>query len=491
MTPNFYTLVKVSDGTSRIVWSHHRFPTNQLYESKHTGKQYVLRERIQPSDADIQTAKELPAPVYFVPIATIKVIEVQFPTGKNKGYFYYIKEEDAAHYDVGDKITIDAARGRSTVTVERIYNINQISANAATKLLPIVKENKYVDIIVKFLGTSGYSHSYCYTVSNIYTINKHDFIYLIDNKCIVKVVGKSAEYYAEHPTHRFKSIGGVDKYDIENQLMAIKKLNPQGAIPEEIKNDVIEAGFYFDFFKGTTTTITTTPNKYENLNKLAFDINQAGQAAIATKEIFENLKTSINKENDTMNMNKIFGNNFTFGKLNTNEIKFSPKGLAFRTRENRYNAYSIAEDKSVSMVDVTPMVFDFDFVFAMPVAIKDVKIGDILRHMDMYVVVKDFYDDGTIAAICPQTSTEVTVIPMQNMFGFNYVTKIMNMFEGFAASAEQPFGDMNAMLPFMLMGDKTSNGFNMKDFFMLSMMSGNGGMDFASNPMLMMAMMQD
>ena len=487
MTPNFYILIKVSDGTSRIVWSHHRFPMDRLYESKHTGKQYVLREHIHLSDADIQPAKELPLPIYFVPIATVKVIEVQFPTGKNKGYFYYIKEEDAARYTVGDKITIDAAQGRSTVTVKGIYYINQTSVDIATKLLPIVEENKYVDIIVKFLGANGYSHNYCYTVSNIYTINKHDFIYLIDNKCIVKVVGKSAECYAGHPTHRFKSIGGVDRSDIENQLMDIKKLNPEGKIPEEIKDDVIKAGFYFDFFHDTTTT----PNKYENLNKLASGITQAGQAVIATKETFENLKISINKENDTMNMNKIFGNNFIFGKLNTNEIKFSPKGLAFRTRENRYNAYSIAEDKSVSMVDVTPMVFDFDFVFVMPVALKDVKIGDILRHMDMYVVVKDFYDDGTIAAICPQTSTEVTVIPMQNMFGFNYVTKIMNMFEGFAASAEQPFGDMNAMLPFMFMGDKTSNGFNMKDFLMLSMMSGNSGMDFASNPMLMMAMMQD
>ena len=145
----------------------------------------------------------------------------------------------------------------------------------------------------------------------------------------------------------------------------------------------------------------------------------------------------------------------------------------------------------MNSTNVGDMVFDMDCIFAMPVASKDIKRGDIIKHQGKYVIVKEHYEDGTIAAINPVESTEITIIPVKNVFGFNYVTKVINMFEGMAPNGDNPFGDMSKMLPMMMfMGD--NNGCrDSKDMFMMMALMNAGNMDFTSNPMLMYAMMQN
>jgi hypothetical protein len=70
------------------------------------------------------------------------------------------------------------------------------------------------------------------------------------------------------------------------------------------------------------------------------------------------------------------------------------------------------------------------------------------------------------------------------MFGFNFVTKIVSMFDAFtgAPTADQPFGNM---LPFIMMGENKDI-----DPMMMFMMMNQGGAGFdMSNPMMLYFMM--
>lgn len=186
-----------------------------------------------------------------------------------------------------------------------------------------------------------------------------------------------------------------------------------------------------------------------------------------------------------MNVNKMFGN-IEFGKINTNAIKYSINGMAFRSTEGNYLTYNIDKMEATNVGD---MVFDFDCVFAMPVAAKDIQVGDVIKHQGKFMIVKGDYEDGTIAAIDPVASTETSLIPVKNIFGFNYVTKIVNMFAGMAPNGDNPFGDMSKILPMMMLAGEENDMFT--TLAMMNMFNGNTeGMDFMNNPMFMYAMMK-
>ena len=82
-----------------------------------------------------------------------------------------------------------------------------------------------------------------------------------------------------------------------------------------------------------------------------------------------------------------------------------------------------------------------------------------------------------VLVIDPVESEERIVLPITNMFGFNFVTKVVSIMDmsGVAPTADSPFGNM---LPFMM----ASNG-NI-DPVMLMLMSGKAT-DFTSNPMML------
>ena len=78
-----------------------------------------------------------------------------------------------------------------------------------------------------------------------------------------------------------------------------------------------------------------------------------------------------------------------------------------------------------------------------------------------------------------------TILPTTNMFGFDFITKIVSVMDvcATAPTPDQPFGNM---LPFMMMDDSKDNDNNM----LLAMMMMNGNMDM-SNPMMMYFMFKD
>lgn len=187
-------------------------------------------------------------------------------------------------------------------------------------------------------------------------------------------------------------------------------------------------------------------------------------------------------------MNKIFGN-VEFGKYTGRDIKMSVSGLAYLAGDGKYVAY---DKNKLTLTDVTDFVFDMEgLLYLFPVSIKDIQIGDIIRHGDSYVIVKDIAGGNFLEVIEPRSNEVKTVMPLHNIFGFDFYTKVVSLMgEGAFGTIDEsnPFGNM---LPFFLMmGDKNNDGFDPKTFMLMTSLNG-GAMDFQSNPWLMYMLMDN
>ena len=216
------------------------------------------------------------------------------------------------------------------------------------------------------------------------------------------------------------------------------------------------------------TLSTSIKNKYSNL---IYD---------GVYEKFEEVKENKNRKESK----KMFENamkNFEFGKCDE-YVKMSVYGPAFRGYDGNYIAFN--DDEAI---DVTGMTFDFDCFYKMPVAQDDVKIGDYVYHLGDPVKVIDVTERGSLVCVRLFSHEEITVVPIKNMFGFNFFTKLVNFGEGlFGANTIDKSNPFGSILPFFLMskGDKNNN-------LMMAMMLSQGNLDFKSNPFMMMALMSD
>lgn len=190
----------------------------------------------------------------------------------------------------------------------------------------------------------------------------------------------------------------------------------------------------------------------------------------------KNYKINFNemeKENKTMK-----GFNFDFGPCTNDNVRMSMYGLAIQNNAGVWVSYNKGQ-----VIDVDVMNFDGrQYMFKMPVAIKDIKVGDVVVHNRVPMFVTSV--EGGVHVVDIRTGEAKTIIPTTNMFGFNFVTKIVSMFDAFtgAPTADQPFGNM---LPFIMMGENKDI-----DPMMMFMMMNQGGAGFdMSNPMTLYFMM--
>ena len=196
------------------------------------------------------------------------------------------------------------------------------------------------------------------------------------------------------------------------------------------------------------------------------------------EEIVDNATgVTIRKENDSMNLIK----NFDFGSCENDNVKMSMYGIAVKNANGTWVSY---DAKSENVVDVDILNFDGKYLYKMPVALKDIKSGDVVIHNRKPMFVSKV-EGGKILAIDPAAGEEKVIMLTKNMFGFDFATKVINLFEGFTggASADAPFGNM---LPLMLLadGDKSDD--------MLPLMFAMGGGKFdMSNPMMLYFLMKD
>lgn len=187
------------------------------------------------------------------------------------------------------------------------------------------------------------------------------------------------------------------------------------------------------------------------------------------KEVTDTFNSKEKEKESKMDFSKML--NIDFGKvLPTTELKPSIYGVAVRGFDNRYRAYDKINDK---VMDVTGMTFDTDMLFKIPVAVSQVRVGDVVINAGNYVTVTNVHPDGTFTVVDPKASEQKIAIPAKNMFGFDFVTKIIYPFENMVQpSDDNPFG-LNPMAMMML-----SDGADMdvSTILALSMMNGNSGM---------------
>lgn len=189
------------------------------------------------------------------------------------------------------------------------------------------------------------------------------------------------------------------------------------------------------------------------------------------------------KENDKMK----FGN-FDFGPCTNDNVRMSMYGIAIKNAAGTYVSYDAANGE---IIDVD--VFNFDggkYMFKLPVAIKDVKVGDVIIHNRTPMFVVGFAENtGDLIAVDIRAGEKKTIMPMRNMFHFDFVTKIVSLFDmnGMTQpSSDMPFGNM---LPLMMMSDDNKD-MDMKDILMMSMLA-NGGNMSNMNPMLLYFLASD
>lgn len=129
------------------------------------------------------------------------------------------------------------------------------------------------------------------------------------------------------------------------------------------------------------------------------------------------------------------------------------------------------------------------------VVFKGYKVGakvEILVHNREYVIITEIKENGDIEAINPNRGEKVTILPKKNVFGFNYVTKIVNIADNMfpkieTATEENPFGNIQQMLMFSALMDNNSNsGDSMMKLMLLNNM---GGMKLESGTMPFLAAM--
>lgn len=228
-------------------------------------------------------------------------------------------------------------------------------------------------------------------------------------------------------------------------------------------------------------------NLYKNKNKCSYDkINNTYKNngfVYSAQEFWENIvkykndeieqkkssKIKNNKGEKAMEKKNVFRNilkNMSFGKIETDSIKYSFNGIAFQTNDGDYVVYN----DDFTFTNVSDMVINIP-VFAMPVAKKDINTGDVILHNGNYVIVKSV-SNTEIKVARPWNREIVSIIPEKSIFGFSFYTKIMNPFDGFNMSAneEKPFGNI---MPLLFLTDNKNNDNSINDMIMLMMLNGN------------------
>lgn len=190
-----------------------------------------------------------------------------------------------------------------------------------------------------------------------------------------------------------------------------------------------------------------------------------------------NYKITNEKENTIMK-----GFNFDFGPV-SDSVRMSIYGLAVKNKTGSYVSYNKSSNE---IVDVDILNFNGSkFLYKMPVAIKDIAVGDIVVHQNLPMfVVEICADNKALKVVDPVNGERKDIMLARSPFGFNFATKVVNFIDGAfnaTANSDNPFGNMWLLFA---MGENN----NMSDLMPLMFMSQNGNID---PNMAMFMMMSD
>ena len=231
---------------------------------------------------------------------------------------------------------------------------------------------------------------------------------------------------------------------------------------------------------GTTWNNTGTTGIVDRTDELADKINQ--------RPTFNDVNEMINnkmKEKENVNMK---GFNFDFGPCTGDQVRLSMYGLAVKNQAGVYVSYN---PKTKEIVDVDILNFDgAKYMYKIPVALKDVALGDIIIHnrKPMFVVALSTDGNNTLTCVDVYAGEQKAIIPTTNMFGYSFITKVVSLFNTIGTNAPSPDAPFGNMLPLMLMDDGNDEKFNP---MMLMMMMNQSGNQMFSNPLMMMLMFSE
>lgn len=184
------------------------------------------------------------------------------------------------------------------------------------------------------------------------------------------------------------------------------------------------------------------------------------------------------KENNKMD-NKIF--NFDFGPIKGDSIRMSMYGLAVKNRDGNYVAWDKVNE---NIMNVDILNFNGDgLMYKIPVAIKDIKDGDIVIHNKVPMFVLEVFEKS-LDVIDIYSGERKSIILSKSPFGFNFATKVISLIDfgamsGDTPSEDNPFGNM---WPLLMLGDSGSI-----DPMMLALMCASKG--GCANPMMIYALL--
>ena len=194
-----------------------------------------------------------------------------------------------------------------------------------------------------------------------------------------------------------------------------------------------------------------------------------------------------NKNNNNGDVEVMSMFNFDFGPVNSNNVRLSMYGLAVKNKDGKYVSYNASTDE---IMDVDILNFNGNkFLYKMPVAVKDIAVGDIVIHQHLPVFVVNINKDGkTLKVVDPINGEKKEIMLTKSPFGFNFATKIVNFiadaFNTTGVSADNPFGNM-WMLAMM---DDNSDVRDLVPLMLMSQLNGLGT-GASANPLMMMALM--
>lgn len=168
--------------------------------------------------------------------------------------------------------------------------------------------------------------------------------------------------------------------------------------------------------------------------------------------------------------------NFDFGPI-SNGVAISPYGLAILAADGKWLTYNPTNNQTV---DVTGFTFNFKgMIYKVPVAISAIAVSDLIVHQSKPMYVTDVTDNN-IEVVDILNSEAKKIIPVTNMFGFNFITKITSIINlgTTTPSPEQPFGNIMPMIMADMVfggsdGDSAFGNMDMSKLAMISMMTGN------------------
>lgn len=221
-----------------------------------------------------------------------------------------------------------------------------------------------------------------------------------------------------------------------------------------------------------------------SLNRVEDKVNTLA-AEVAAASPMKNYVSNPYKNTDNKKENTVMKFNFDFGPVNSSMVHLSMYGLAVKNKAGTWVSYDTASG-DIMDVDILNFAEGSKFLYRMPVAIKDIAVGDVIIHHGAPMFVVAIAPNGAyVTAVDPIAGERKDVMLTKSPFGFNFVTKVVNFLGnlGATASNDNPFGNLGLML---MLGDNKDMG----DLLPLMLMTGNSGLDM-SNPLMMYALMGD